>query len=351
MNGLIQRGGGAAAPGRPGQTGLTRSQKAAAVLLAVGPDVAAGVLEHLSEAEVEQIAFEVATLEKVAPDRMNDVLQEFHDEFVAHQHIVAGGAQQARELLRRWRGDEADEIVDRLLATVQLSPFHFVRQYEARELIPHLREEHPQTIALVLAHLPAKFSAQVLAGLEPHLQGEVALRLATMDHPANEVVSQVEAALEARLGGRVRRAQRVERGGVRELASLLNHADRGTERAIIGNLEVADPELAEQVRALMFVFEDIVSLDDRSIQQVLRTVDAKKLALALKGVRTDVREAVIRNLSERAQQTLNEEIEILGPVRTHDVEAAQTEIVRIIRRLDEEGVIVINRGGEGDFIE
>jgi flagellar motor switch protein FliG len=266
---------------------------------------------------------------------MHDVLQEFHDEVVAHQHIVAGGAQHARELLRRWRGEEADEIVDRLLATVQLSPFHFVRQHEPRELIPHLREEHPQTVALVLAYLPTKFGAQVLAGLEPELQGEVALRLATMEPAAPEVVSQVEAALHARLGGRARRSQRIERGGVRELASMLNHADRGTERAIIGNLEVTDPALAEQVRALMFVFEDVVSLDDRSIQQVLRAVDMRKLAFALKGVRDDVREAVVRNLSERAQQTLNEEIEVLGPVRTHDVEAAQTEIVRVIRRLDE----------------
>lgn len=329
---------------------LSRSQRAAAVLLAVGPEVSAGVLRHLSDAEVEQVALEVATLEKLGPDTMRSILEEFQQEAIAHAHIVSGGADHARRLLRGWRGDEADDIVDRLLATVHLEPFHFVRLHEPSEVVAHLCDEHPQAVALILSYLPTKFAAAVLAGLDPELQGDVALRVATMEPPAPEVVAQVEGALEARLGGRTTYAQRDERGGVKELASMLNLADRGTERAIISNLESSDPNLAEQVRALMFVFEDLVKLHDRAIQEVMRTVDAKQLALALKGVKADVRQAVERNLSERAQQALAEEVELLGPARLTDVEAAQSDIVRTIRRLDEEGVIVMSRG-DGDLID
>jgi len=349
VNDLLQRSSATIAQQGPVRQ-LSRSQKAAAVLLAVGPETAAKVLRHLSDSEVEQVALEIATLGQIAPEQMQSVLNEFVEEAVAHSHLINGGEQQAREVLRRLRGREGDEIVDRLLATVHVTPFAFLRQHEPNEVIVHLRDEHPQTIALILAHVPTKFSSQVLAGLEPELQAEVALRIAMMERTDPAVVAQVEEALQQRLGGTYHRDDRDERGGVRELAAMLNNSDRGTERAILAALEESDPELAEEVRSLMFVFEDIVTLDDRAIQEVLRTVDARQLAVALKGVKTDVHEAVVRNLSERAQQTLAEEIQMLGPVRTKDVEAAQTEIVRQVRRLEDEGTIIINRG-DGDFIE
>jgi flagellar motor switch protein FliG len=330
---------------------LSKSQKAAAVLLSVGPDVASSVLQYLPEHEVEKVALEIATLGDVAPTDMEGVLQEFKQEAIAHAHLISGGERQARDLLRQWCGDEADEIVDRLLATVRTTPFHFLRLHEPHEVCQHLRDEHPQTIALVLAHLPTKFAAQILAGFDAEVQGEIALRVATMDRTSPEVVERVEAALHHRFGPSARRNARTEQGGVRELASMLNNADRATERAILSSLEAVTPELAEEVRALMFVFEDIVTLDDRTLQEVLRQVDPKRLALAMKGVRQDVNGVILRNLSERAREALVEEIELLGPSRIRDVEAAQSEVVRLIRRLEEAGTVIINRGGDGELVE
>lgn len=330
---------------------MSRTQKAAAVLLAIGPDASGALLQHLSETEIEKVALEIATLGDIPSDQMQAILTEFYQEAVAHSELVSGGEQQARELLRRWRGDEGDEIVDRLLATVRTTPFHFLRFHEAAEIAQHLREEHPQTIALVLAHLPTKLGAQILAGLEPQQQGDVALRVATMDTSAPEVVSRVEDALAARLGGHSRRSGAADRSGVRELAHMLNNSDRGTERAILGSLESTSPELAEEVRSLMFVFEDIVVLDDRAMQEVLRQIDPVRLALALKGVSGEVNQKVMVNLSERARESLVEEIDLLGPVRVSDVESAQSEIVREIRRMEESGAIQINRGGEGELVE
>lgn len=341
---LMERGIG----GAPGT--LTRSQKAAAVLLSVGPESASKVLEHLSQSEVEQITLEIATLGDVQSERLEGILKEFYEEAVAHQHLVSGGERNARELLRALRGADGDDIVDRLLATVQTSPFQFLRLHEPAEVTQQLRDEHPQTIALVIAHLPTKFGAQVLAGLDPDVQTDVAYRLATLERTSPEVVERVETALRDRLGAIARAPDTDERGGVRELASLLNHSDRATERSILGTLENEDPELAEEVRALMFVFEDLTTLDDRSIQEVLRQIETKVLATALKGVSGEVRATIERNLSERAGQSLREEIEYMGPTRLRDVEDAQTEVVRQIRRLEEEGVIVITRG-DGEFVE
>jgi flagellar motor switch protein FliG len=327
---------------------LTRAQKAAAVLLAVGPDAASQVMQHFSEHEAEQVALEVATMGRLPAEQLEIVLAEFQAEAVAHQHLVAGGEHLAREMLRKLRPD-ADEIVDRLLASVATTPFHFLRLHDPQEVVQHLREEHSQTIALVLAHLPTRFAATLLSGFDPEVQADVARRVATLERTAPEVIASVERALEERLGA-VQRHRSAGRGGVKELATILNSSDRTTERAIMRELEVSDPALAEEVRARMFVFEDIVHLDDRAIQEVMRKVDLKRLALALKSVPPVVVETIHRNLSERARQTLDEEVELLGPVRIRDVEAAQTEVVRIIRSLEEDGSIVIARGGEGEFV-
>lgn len=326
---------------------LTGSQKAAAVLLSIGSEVSAKVLAHLAPLEVEQLALEIATLGPVPTERMHSVLTEFHTEAVAQQHLVSGGEQQARALLRRLHGARADEIVDRLLASVRSSPFHFLRVHQPAQVAQQLRDEHPQTVALILAHLPAKFAAAILADLDADVQGEVARRVATLEPTAPETIERIEAALQERFGDVTRHDAR--HGGVADLAALLNQVDRGTERAIMADLEERNPELAEEVRALMFVFEDIVVLDDRAIQEVLRAVDGSRLALALKGVPDEVRSCIERNLSERARQSLAEETELLGPVRIRDQEAAQTEIVRRIRALEADGTIVISRG-EGEFV-
>ena len=328
---------------------LTRSQKAAAVLVAVGPDVAAEVVRRLSEVEVEQLALEIATLGQLPAEQLDMLLVEFRDEAIAHGHLVAGGEHHAREILRRIHGVEGDALVDRLLATVQTAPFHFLRLHEPAEVIQHLTDEHPQTVALVLAHLPTRFASQLLAGFEPDLQADIARRIALLDRTSPDVVASVESALQARFGTVQRRQSRTGRGGVKELADLLNQSDRSTERAILTELEATDPELAESVRGLMFVFEDIATLDDRTIQTILRSVEMKQLALAVKGLAPALLETITRNLSERARLTLEEEVELLGPVRVKDVEAAQTDIVREIRRLEDAGEIAISRG-EGEFV-
>lgn len=323
---------------------LTRAQRAAAVVVVLGPEVAAPILEHLSDAEVEQLALEVATLGEVPAEQVRRILEEFYEDAVAHRELVQGGVIHARRLLRRWRGERGDEIVDRLISTVHIAPFNFLRHHDAEQLVQYLQEEHPQTIALVLAHLPPKNAAGVLAGLEPEVQREVALRVATMDRTSPEVIERVEMAMQSRLGAARSPEEFTKKGGVRDLAAMLNNSDRGTERAILADLDASDAELAEQVRALMFVFEDIAALDDRAIQTVLRRVDMKQLTLAMKGVRADVREAILRNMSERAALTLKEELELLGPVRIRDVEAAQSEVVRTVRQLEDEGAIIVSRG-------
>jgi flagellar motor switch protein FliG len=323
---------------------LSRPQKAAAVLLSVGSERAAKVLSFLDEDEVEQLAVEIATLGDVPPTQLDSILLEFQTEARAHQQLISGGEKHARELLRQIHGDDADDIVDRLLASTHSAPFHFLRQHEPSEVLQHLRDEHPQTIALVLAHLPARLGSHLLAGLDPEVQVSVATRLATLERADPDVVGQVEAALKVRLGEVRRRSGR--RDGVKELADLLNQTDRATERTILGELEAMDPELAERVRALMFLFEDLVSLDDRSLQELLRAIEPQKLATALKGTTSELRETLERNLSERARTTLVEEMDLLGQVRLRDVEEAQSEVVRMVHEMEREGLITMGRGEE-----
>lgn len=326
---------------------MSRAQKAAAVLLALGNDQAARVMEHLNESEVEQVALEIAQLGQLDSEQTNAVLDEFRAEALAAQYLVSGGVDHARTLLRSLHGDQGEEMLERLLATFKASPFHFLQVHDPAEVLQHLREENPQTLALVLSHLPTRFGAQILTGLDPRLQAEVAGRIASLERTSPEVVARVEASLQRRFGD-VRRRDNTTRGGVHELAALLNSSDRATERAILSELDQSNPQMAEAVRALMFVFEDIVSIDDRAMQEILRQVDLKRLAYALKGVDDNVRSKVFDNLSERASETLTEEVELLGPVPIKDVEAAQTEVVALIRRLEDEGAITTARGDGGE---
>lgn len=329
---------------------LKPEQKAAALVVAVGSQAAASLLQFLSEEEVEALAAEVAKIGRLRPETIDSVLDEVASEAAAQRLLAAGGIEYARELLTEWKGSRGAEIIDRLMANLHVMPFSFVRDIDSEQLVHILKDEHPQTVALILAHQPASYAAKVLAGFDPARQADIAFRVGTMGRTSPEVISLVEEALRSTLGS-VSSAEITVRGGVEDLADVLNNTDRTTEKSILERLGRIDPELAEKVRALMFVFEDLVTLDDRSIQRVLQEIESKELALAMKGVPPQVNEAILRNMSQRAAETLTEELELLGAVRRADVEGAQSRIVAGVRRLEEAGEIVITRAGESDLIE
>ena len=331
---------------------LTGPQKAAVLLMQMGTDRAAKVLKTLRETEVEKIMAEITQLRSVDATVVDDVFKEFREIQNSRALTLSGGLDFAREVLEEGLGAvKAHEILDRLSVTLTDTPFDFLRRADPRQVLSFLQDEHPQTIALVLAYMHPEPAALVLSGLADELQADVAHRVALMDRTSPEVVKQVESVLERKLSTVLQSSDFSTAGGVQPLVDILNRSDRSTERLILEGLERNDPELADQVRSRMFVFEDVVLLDDRSVQLVLREVDPKDLALALKGVRDDVREKILRNISERAAVNLVEEIDMLGPVRMKAVEEAQGGIVRVIRRLEEAGQIVVSRGGADEFVE
>jgi flagellar motor switch protein FliG len=328
-------------------TELSGPQKAAVLLMQMDKERAAAVLRQLREAEVADIMAEVAQLQRVEVDAVTHVMTEFHHLAMARAHVASGGLGVARELLVSSLGeDKAEEILTRLTAIIQRAPFEFMRKADPRQVLQFLQDEHPQTIALVLAHMYPEHAAMVLSGLHEDQQRDVAKRVAMMDTSSPDAIEHVEAILERKLSAVLQSADLSNAGGVPALVEILNRSDRGTERLILEALEYDDVELADEVRQLMFVFEDINQLDDRSVQLVLRQVDAKDLAIALKGVRADVRDKILRNMSERAATNLAEEVELLGPVRIKAVEEAQAGVVRVIRALEEAGQIVLTRGGD-----
>jgi flagellar motor switch protein FliG len=330
---------------------LTGPQKAAMVLVHLGRERAGKVLRAMRESEVEDLMAEVARLSEVDPKQMERTLAEFRDMASAHMYFAKGGLNYAREMLEDTLGREkAREIVERLTLTTMELPFEFLRAADPRQVLSFIQEEHPQTIALVLAHILPDQAALVMSGLPEGVQGEVARRIAQMDRTSPEVIRQVESVLERKSSTLLQPSESSNAGGIQPLVEILNRSDRTTEKLILENLARTDPELADEVRNRMFVFEDIVNLEDRSVQLVLREIDSKELATALKGVREDVRDKVLSNMSERAAATLTDEIELLGPTRLKQVEEAQGNIVKAIRRLEEAGQIIVSRGGE-EFVE
>jgi flagellar motor switch protein FliG len=328
-------------------TAITGVQKAAVLLLQIGKERSAKVLRSMKESEVEEVMAEIARMEGVGVDVADEVLEEFRELAAAQRYVTQGGMGFAKELLESSLGaSKAREILDRLTAGMVEVPFEFLRRADPRQVLTYLQDEHPQTVALVLAHMHADHGAMVLSGLPEELQADVAHRVATMDQTSPEVIARVEAVLERKLASLLQAGDFAAAGGVQPLVDILNRSDRATERLILEGLEGRDAELAEAVRSLMFVFEDITTLEDRSMQLVLREVDSAELAVALKGVREDVRDKVTRNMSERAATILLEEIDMLGPVRIKTVEEAQANIVRVIRSLEEAGQIVLSRGGD-----
>jgi flagellar motor switch protein FliG len=327
---------------------MTGHQKAAVLLVALGEERAGEVFKHLSEHEVEALSLEIAKGQRVATPVFKEVVEEAAATVLAEDYVAEGGVEYARALLERSVGSrKADEIVTRLAATIERRPFEFLRRTPAEEIAAVLRSEAPQTIALVVAHLHTSLAAQVLSQLPAGDQPGVAMRIATMNETRPEVVEQVETVIRQKLSN-VGAPESAAAGGVKPLAEILNYADRTTERNVLDQLAERNAELAEQVRLLLFTFEDIVKLDDRSIQMVLKEVDQKDLAIALRGVSEDARARVFANMSERGAEMLREEIEFQPPQRRRVVEEAQSRIVAVVRRLEEAGQVVISRGSGGD---
>ncbi|HLS90923.1 MAG TPA: flagellar motor switch protein FliG [Limnochordia bacterium] len=329
---------------------LTGRQKAAILMISLGPEISSEIFKHLTDEEIEQLTLEIANLRRVDVATRSEVLEEFHEMALAREYIARGGIEYAREVLEKGLGAEkANEIINRLTASLQVRPFDFARKTDPAQLLNFIQHEHPQTIALILAYLHADQAGQILSALPPELQVEVARRLATLDRTSPEVLEEIEATLERRLSAFVMQDYTAA-GGIDVAVEVLNRVDRATEKTIMDALEEQDPELAEEIKKRMFVFEDIILLSDRDIQQIIREVDTAEWALALKTASEEVSERIFKNMSKRAAEMLKEEMEYLGPVRLRDVENAQQKIVSIIRRLEEAGEIVVVRGGEDELV-
>lgn len=329
---------------------LTGTQKAAVLLIALGPQTSGEVLRYLREDEVEQIALEIASMRHINPEVRDQVFDEFVDMLAAQDFMAQGGMEYAQMLLEQGLGpDKARQILNRLTATLEVRPFDFARHTDPAQLLGFLQNEHPQTIALILAYLNAEQASMILSALTPELQVEVARRLARLDQTAPEVIQDVEAILERKLSASG--TQNTTRAGGLEVAvQILNRVDRSTEKTIMSALEEDDPELAEELRKRMFVFEDILTLTDRDLRTVIQQVDARDWPYALKTASDSVKSKIFRNMSKRQAEIIMEDMEFLGPVRLKDVEDAQQRVVAVIRRLEEAGEIVIVRGREDEII-
>lgn len=328
---------------------MTATQKVAALLIVLGPATASEVLKNITDDDLlEQITLDIASLNKVPNEILNSILEEFKAIFQASNYLSAGGMDYAKELLEKAYGsDQAKKVLDRLVVLMNSNPFQFFNEADPGQLATSFQNENPQLIALIMAYLKPEHSAQVLNYLPPEVQAQVAVKIADMDTTNPEILSEIEKIVESKFSSVV--VQDFSKaGGIESLANILNRADRATERNVIELLEIQSPQLAEEVRELMFVFEDIITLDDRAIQRILREVETKDLAMSLKGTKEDVKEKVYKNMSERAQQMLRDEMEYMGPVRAREVQEIQTKIVGIIRTLEVAGEIVIARENNED---
>lgn len=329
---------------------LTGRQKAAILLISLGPDASAQVYKHLTEEEMEKLTLDISSVKKVEPQHKEAVIEQFHQIAVAQDYISQGGINYARTILEKALGaDEASNIIGRLTSSLQVKPFDFARKADPTQILNFIQNEHPQTIALVLSYLDPGQSSKILSELPQDTQADIAKRIALMDSTAPEIIYEVEQILEKNLSTSVTQDY-TQTGGLQAVVEVLNGVDRSTERTILDALEIQDPELAEEIKKRMFVFEDIVTLDNRAIQRVIREVENEDLRLSLKVASEEVKEIVFSNMSTRMADTFKEEMEFMGPVRLRDVEEAQTRIVAGIRRLEDIGEVVIARGGGDDIL-
>jgi flagellar motor switch protein FliG len=331
-------------------TDITGVQKAAVLLIALGPEKSASIFKHLKEDEIEQLTLEIANTRSVSPATKEQVLDEFYEICLAQQYIAEGGIAYAKELLEKALGEEkAKDVIGKLTASLQVRPFEFVRKTDASQMMNFIQDEHPQTIALILSYLSSGQASSIVSALPPDKQADVAKRIAQMDRTSPDVIKEVERVLERKLSSLVNQDYTIV-GGVDSIVAILNTVDRGTEKHIMETLEIEEPELADEIRRKMFVFEDILSLDDKSIQRVLREVDNNELAVALKGSNEEVQTVIFNNLSKRLASMIKEDMEFMGPVRLKDVEESQQKIVNIIRKLEDSAEIIISRGGGDEII-
>lgn len=332
-------------------TGLSGQEKVAILLITMGPEKSAAIFKHLKEEEIEAITLEIANINTVMPETREAVLDEFYQICLAQQYITEGGIAYAKQILERALGEsKAYEVISKLTLSLQVRPFDFIRKADASQVLNFIQSEHPQTIALILSYLRPKQAAEVISQLPSEKQADVARRIALMGRTSPDVIKEVEKALEKKLSS-LMTEDFMDIGGVDSVVEILNAVDRGTEKHIMETMETEDVDLAEEIRKKMFVFEDIVSLDNRSIQTVLRQdIDNRELAIALKGSSDEVRNLIFSNLSKRLAAMIREDMEYMGPVRKSDVEESQQKIVNIIRRLQDSGEIIVARGGGDDIV-
>ena len=325
-------------------------QKAAILLIALGPERSALIFKHLKEEEIEELTLEIANTRSVTPQLKEEVIEEFYQVCLAQQYIAEGGIGYAKELLEKALGsDRAMDVISKLTASLQVKPFEFVRKTDPSQLLNFIQDEHPQTIALIMSYLSPAQSSLIISSLPPERKADVAKRIAVMDRTSPDIIKEVEKVLESKLSTLVNQDFAVI-GGVDAVVEILNTVDRGTEKHIMETLEIEEPELADEIRKKMFVFEDILLLDDRAIQRVLRDVDNNDLAIAMKGSNEQVQTAIFNNMSKRLAVMIKEDMEFMGPVRMKDVEEAQQKIVNIIRKLEDSAEIVISRGGGDEIV-
>jgi len=333
-----------------GKKELTGRQKAAVLLITLGPEKAAKIFKALTEEEIEQLTLEISSIRNINATQKEEVVEEFYNLALAQDYISQGGIGYAKMILEKALGEEKAQIIlNRLTSSLQVRPFDFARKADPNQILNFIQNEHPQTIALILSYLEPNQAAQILSNLPEDMQADVARRIALMDSTSPDVIYEVEQVLEQKLSATFTHDY-TQTGGIEAIVKVLNGVDRTTERTILESLAIQDPELAEEIKKRMFVFEDIVTLDNRAIQLVIRDCDNDDLILALKAASDEVKEVVFKNMSTRMRETIQEEMEIMGPVRLRDVEEAQSRIVAVIRRLEEAGEIVIARGGGDDII-
>ena len=335
---------------RSGDDKMSGLQKSAILLIALGPEKSASIFKHLKEEEIEELTLEIANTRSITPQIKEGIIEEFYQLCLAQQYIAEGGIGYAKELLEKALGTEkAMSVIGKLTASLQVKPFEFVRKTDASQLLNFIQDEHPQTIALILSYLSPLQASMIISALPPERQADVAKRVAMMDRTSPDIIKEVEKILESKLANLVNQDYTII-GGVDAVVEILNAVDRGTEKHIMETLEIEEPELADEIRKKMFVFEDILLLDDRSIQRVLRDVDNNDLAIALKAANEQVQNAIFNNLSKRLAAMIREDMEYMGPVRMKDVEEAQQKIVNIIRKLEDSAEIVISRGGGDEIV-
>lgn len=329
---------------------LKGRQKAAILMVSLGQEVAAEVFKHLKGEEIEELTLEIAKLNKVQSDSKDKVYEEFSEMMIAQQYMSQGGINYAKELLQKSLGEnKAFEIISKLTSSLQVRPFDFIQRTESEQILNFISGEHPQIIALIVSYLPPDKSGEIISSLPPEKQVDIARRIAQMERTSPEMIREVERILERKIST-VMGQDYTMTGGIDALVEILNNVDRATEKTIIEGLEDAEAELAEDVKKKMFVFEDIILLDDKSVQQILKNVENKDLTMALKGSSEEVSEKIFKNMSKRAADNLREDMEYSGPVRVRDVQEAQQKIVAVVRKLEESGEIVIARGSEDEMI-